>query len=1123
MDADCAADDGFIGHREELGRLDQAFRAALAGHGHVILIAGEPGIGKTRLAHEFLRAAIARDAQVVIGRCHAGDGAPPYWPWIQVLRGYTQECNGQAMPIEMRPWAEIVSQIVPEMPDRIRDNESLMAFEPPAARFRLFDAITRFLTNAARSRPLAMLLDDVHCMDEPSLLLLEFLTRQMADARLCLVCTARDTEFEASAQFATTSAELSRLPHFERLELRGLDETETAELIAHTGGMPPPRHLVEQLYRDTQGNPLFVSEMVRLLVSESRLPVAERPSRSTLPDGIRHVIAQRLQRLTPQCVEVLRLAAVAGLEFDRALLAQMSALDADALLDHLDEARNARVLADVPQHIGRFTFAHGLVRESLCDALPAAHRVHLHHQIAETLERRYGDQPGEHVAELAYHFFEAIPAAPATKAVEYCRRAGDRAMRLLAHQEAIGHYQRALQCLDLAVPGDERTRYAVLLALGEAFDRGRRAASDWETARKFFLKAAESAHRLGSWREFARAAIAYGGGRRFFEIGRFDTTCVSLLEEALRDAPEEEGVLQLRLRCRLAEGYLFADPDRARQLGSQALASARKLGDEPGLLDALLAWHYVSWSPDNTRERLAITDEVRRLAEKTGDYDSALLAWSWRLVSLMECGDVQHVDAEFADYRRLAAASHEPFWDFTVRLFQAMRATATGRLDEAERMIEENFATRQGPAESNARLNCAGQLAVVRYAQGRSDEIDATIGMLLQEHPRLSTLEWCIPIFLHELGRDVDAAEFFERLTAHDFDDVPRSGDWLPSMYLAGYACAFLGDTARAEILYRALLPYADRVPVTPFGSICYGPTAGILGRLATMLRRWDEAEDHFADAIKKTLQFGLPLYLPFTQHDYAAMLLDRGRAEDERPARVLLERALNGAGRFGMRALASRIRQTLSRVPDESAPGASPLQRCARGIPLAATGAIECAFRHEGDYWTIARAEVVMRLRDSIGLRHIAQLLKHPGRDFLALQLLTELNGDDGRAAVPADAGEMLDSRARASYRHRLRELRGELEEAETLHDGRATRIHEEIAFIEDELSRAVGLGGRNRRAGSSIERARVSVTRTIRAAIQRIGEHDDVLKYHLDAAIKTGSYCSYTPDPRTPIVWSL
>ena len=421
----------FVGRRQELAALKAALDEALSGQGRLALLVGEPGIGKTRTARELASYAETRGTRVLWGRCYEEEGAPPYWPWLQSLRSYIQEQTPEQLQSEMGPGAADIAEVLPEIRHKFTDLEPRPTLEPEQARFRLFDSITTFLKNAAQSQPLMLVLDDLHWADKPSLLLLQFLAREMGGSRLLVVGTYRDVELSRQHPLSDTLAQLSREPVFRRELLGGLSREDTGDFVEVAAGLRPPQGLVESIYLQTEGNPFFIGEIIKLLAEQGELREGEIGESPTIriPEGVREVIGQRLNRLSEQCNRTLVTAAVIGREFDfRLLNALRDDLTEASLLELVDEALAAHVIEELPKGRERYQFSHALIQATLSEELSTSRKVRLHARIGEALEELYGVEAGDHASELAHHFAEAEAVMGTGKMVHYYLLAGEQAL-----------------------------------------------------------------------------------------------------------------------------------------------------------------------------------------------------------------------------------------------------------------------------------------------------------------------------------------------------------------------------------------------------------------------------------------------------------------------------------------------------------------------------------------------------------------------------------------------------------------------------------------------------------------------------------------------------------------------
>ncbi len=1101
----------FVGRERELGQLLAALDEAVEGRGRLFLVAGEPGIGKSRLTEELGAQARGRGLRVLSGRCWEAGGAPTYWPWVQALRAYVRDQPPEELRVHLGAGAAELAQMLPDVGELLGEVSPPPALEAEGARFRLFDATAAFLRRASAEEPLLIVLDDVHAADAPSLLLLQFVAGELADARILIVCAYRDVGVGSDARLASTLRELARQPATRRVQVRGLTEPDVARLIEASSGVAVRASVVAAVYRETEGNPFFVQEVVRLLLDEGRLEtVAGEPSwRLRIPQSVRDVIERRLERLSEECNRVLRLASVVGREFGLDVLERFSGAPRERLLETLDEAIEARVVAEIPAALGRLRFSHALIGQTLYNGISTGKRVRLHRELGEVLEELYASDREAHLAELAHHFFEAAPGGDIGKAIEYARRAGDRAAALYGYEEAARLYRMALEALEFREESDDPARCDLLLSLGEALAR----AGEDAAAKAAFLEAAEIARGTRLSEQLARAALGYGGRYLWVRAGS-DPHVVPLLEGALAALSDEDSPTRVRLLGRLACA-LRSDPDRERgaALSEQAVEMARRLGDAATLGYALDAHYGAHWWYDNPRQRLDFAAELAEAARESGDGERIAQAHTARAVALAELGRIAEADAAVADLIRVANEIRQPAQQWLGTATRAMLALFRGEFQEGESLEGLAFRVGEPALPADAELLFRATINWLRKEQGRFEGLEAEMRRTAEEF-------WWYPMFrcfLAELYVDLDrrddAQRVFDALVANGFEALlPRDNQWLLGASVLADVCAYLGDHDAACKLYDELLPVAD-LNVVGVGEGARGSVARSLGLLATLLGRHEEAEQHFQAGLLANERMGARPWVARTQHEYAQLLLARDAPGDRERARELLDTALETARALGMATLSARIEKAGGQVP--SAPRA--------------VGAV---FRREGEYWSIVYEGDAFRLRDSKGLQYLTRLLAAPGEELHALDLVGTETVGVRKAAVGeglevggfGDAGALLDAQAKAAYRQRLEELRDEIEEAEVWNDPeRAAAAREEREFIARELSAAVGLGGRDRRAASAAERARVNVTRAIKSALARIDEHSSTLGAHLEQTVRTGTFCSYRPDPRLPIAWQL
>ena len=451
----------FVGRQLEMAQLKAALDCALSGHGQLVMLVGEPGIGKTRTAQELAALAEERGAQVLWGRSYEEQGAPSYWPWVQLIRAYVQQAHAERLTAEMGRGAAGIAEIVPEVRDKLPDLKSPRALEPGPARFHLFDSITTFLKNAAQRQPLMLVLDDLHWADRSSLLLLEFLAQEIGNSPLLLLGAHRDVELSRDHPLSQTLGALVREPLFHRVQLDGLTQQEVGELVEGSAGITLTLEAAEVLNTRTDGNPFFVGEVTRQVNVDT---IAQDEGwASAIPEGVRDAIGRRLNGLSEQCNQMLTTASIIGREFDFRLLAIPSAgVSENQVLQAVDEAVSVQLTEDMPGQMDRYQFAHALIQQTLAGELTTSRRVRLHARIGEALEALYGDDAEDHAAELAHHFAEALTSTGITQLVRYSLVAGERALATHAYEDALAHFERGLVARDITLSGteaapDERT------------------------------------------------------------------------------------------------------------------------------------------------------------------------------------------------------------------------------------------------------------------------------------------------------------------------------------------------------------------------------------------------------------------------------------------------------------------------------------------------------------------------------------------------------------------------------------------------------------------------------------------------------------------------------------------
>jgi DNA-binding SARP family transcriptional activator len=893
----------FVGRATEAARLHDAWRRAADGTRGLVVLSGEAGIGKTRLAAELAGHAHGDGAVVLYGRFDE-EGLAPYQPVVQMLRGWAGGASLAPLAERLGPRAGELGIVLPELgAPAAGEAGTLRGSELGAQRLRFFDAVAALLAEVAGEAPLLVVLDDLHWADQPTLQLVTHLVRAPAPERALFLATARAAERGTALE--ALLAGLRREGTLERLDLAGLDAAETGELVRALGGRPGTPSFVEELHGETDGNPFFIEEVVRHLAdADGHLGGAVALHEAGVPEGVRVVTSRRLAALGEPARQALTSASVIGREFDFDVLEEVGPLRGDELVGALEDAVDARVLREDAERVGRYAFVHALVRATLYDGLSALRRARLHSRAGEALIARRSAQLDPHLAQLAHHFALAAPVDRPERAVDFALAAGRRADRLLAWEEAAGHYEAALRARELAGATGDRLHCELLLALGASQDRAGVAGM-----RATFSAAAGIARSLGDPGLLGRAALGYAG--QWSQLGRVEEDVAALLQEALGALGGEDTPLRARLLARLAlELYYAGDPARRLALSEEAVSLARRLEDPLTLAACLDARHYALWRPETVQERLAVASELRHIAEAVGDPELELEGAGWTVVDLLELGDVAGADIQIAAASRLAAALHRPLYVWWTSLFRCARAQIDGRFDEAERLAAETLEIGRRGQSENAVHVFAQAMFNIRREQGRLAEVEEAVHDFIARYPAVPAWRCTLALLHVELGRMDAARAEFDALATAGFGALPRDAQWLIGMTLLAEVCGRLGDADRAGELYELLAPFAGRNVVVGRASTCNGSVSRHLGILAGLRGEWARAERHFGDALALHVAMGAGPFVARTQVSWGEMELARGAVD---AGRERLAEAVVLADALGMGVVAARARELVA------------------------------------------------------------------------------------------------------------------------------------------------------------------------------------------------------------------
>lgn len=895
----------FSGRDEERAVLADAWKRAQAEGAAVVLVVGEPGIGKTRLSAEVARTAHSEGALVLMGRCDEHVLAT-YAPWIEALRHLVAHVDTAVLAGNVERHGGEIARLVPEGLRRLgSDVPAPIDADPETERLLLFDAVVDLFATAAEETPVVFVFDDAHWADSASVSLLRHLVRHLLpDARVLAVVTYRDTDVDRSHALAPALADLRRAPNVTRAVLRGLDESELRAMLERVRGdaLPPEgAAMIRRLLEETEGNPFFLQEVLRHLAESGALVQQDGVWVGTvswdeigLPEGVRDVVGRRLSALPDRANEILRVAALLGREFDTDVVSEVADRPVDEVVDDLDAVLAAALIEEVEDHPGRLSFIHALVRQTLLEELSTNRKVRLHRRAAEALEQRRGTP----VALLAHHFLEAASLGVAEQAIRYATEAAEAAHRRAAFADEVALLDRAVEVSDLAEEPDAALRSELLatLALAEHYN------ANPDHGRELALAAAEAGRRAFSPAHVARAGISYQGLATQFARPT-DDLGVDIMREGLAGLGDDEVALRALVTAFLSYALIFAPGDEAFRLATEAVELAREADDDGALLHALrsLAWTENVAVPVAARE--STVNELVEIADRLND--RSLVSITQLLVGrVLTCGgSLDEADTAFAASSDIAGASLE---GWVIRNFRAARLGAEGEFDAADAISAESHDIAGDIGESGDAVWHAQRF---RTAYDRGDagrcEVEA-IELARTPFARMAPYS----SMTADLGGDPERAR--DELRGWFEDSVPG----LPA-HLAYVGATYssrlirrFGDIERAEQLLPDMRRLSGEIPGSEVVIIESFDTCA--ARLLATLGRLDEAivVAEAGDALHR--RTGLHARTAVSSTELGELLLGRDGPGDRERGETLLGEGAELAARLGMAPTLARARAAL-------------------------------------------------------------------------------------------------------------------------------------------------------------------------------------------------------------------
>lgn len=895
----------FVGREKELAALRARLTAALDGHGGLVLVGGEPGVGKTTLVKQLIREAEQRGAFTVFGRCYESEGTVPYSPFVEMLEQALALMPADIVREDMGDDASEVARMVPELRRRFPDIPEPLDLPPEQQRRYFFNAVGSFITRGANRFPLMMVMDDVHWADEPTLLLIEHMAALMPEIRVLGVGTYRDVELEVSRPLAASLERLLRGRLVERIPVKRFDRDGVATMLEALAGRTVPEPIVHAVFDETEGNPFFVEEVFRHLVEEGKIYDESGQFRANItvdeldvPESVRLVVGRRLERLGDEAQKVLAAGAVVGRAFPFMLLEEIADIDAGRLLDIVEEAESARVI--VPEERDgaiHYFFAHELIRQTLLSGLSLLRRQRLHLTVANAIERTDKRARVERPSEIANHLLQAGAAAEPERTLEYLELTAERAMEAAAFEEALRALDDALSVVD----DDNALRRARLVeqkgwavrALGD-FDRSV-AIFDEASAiyvelgeldsaasllyeigymmvwlnrfEEAFIRYAQGAAMIGEERSASRALLL-GGAGSIAGFGGFIEVAEPQFDEAESIATELGATKELGRNewGRCITYWSYGRPEDSIRTGRRAVELLRECGDLWGLADAFPWLGYALALHGAPDEAVAFAEEGIALSMKIGHQGAELLGRrALAMAKMTRDGDFEENFRHAThDLERLTALDSP--WVSQSHAWMSHLCTYRGDLEGGLHHARRGIGTEPRSAWSKAAAS-------------------ALLTNLIMSGDRVA----------------------FEDAIAGELDDIPLGKDAVPlgrttQLLTAAEGCARFDRRDDVERLYPFVLEWIDRYPIRVFD---WALTERVAGMCATTLERWDEADAHFTKALRAAVELPNPGDLPAVQHRYAESLIRRGDPEQAKP---LLASALDGYRRMGIPLLAAEV-----------------------------------------------------------------------------------------------------------------------------------------------------------------------------------------------------------------------
>ncbi len=897
----------FVGRDVEMGRIQDALEQVASGSGLFLLLAGEPGIGKSRLAEEAVRHSRTRGFRVWRGQCRGTEGAPPYLPFVEILRQYIEDRPDDVLLDELGDYATELSKLIPQLAGRLALPAETIPSPPEQERYRLLEAIRHTFGQVARRRPTVLFMEDMQWADVATCLALRHIAASVAEVPILILATGRDQDLGPGHPLADAMAEFSRLQRYARVNLSGLSASAIESMLASVGRGQPPNDLVEAIHEETEGNPFFITELVNHLMAEGRILDADgqwrvdiRREDWDIPHTVRVVIQRRLEGLSDNTRRILTQAAVVGRDFDYDILDAVCGMDAETLLDSMDESIRMGMIEQVEGAAVEFRFAHHVTRQTIYEGLPVLRRQRAHLQVGLAMESIGSAGPEV----LAYHFTQAGRMAPPEKARQFLTMAGDKASRMAAWEDAAGYYQRALELIGDA---NEQESAELLRRLGAA-ETGK---GEWEAAVSCLRRSMEIFERLNDseavgWIAYSLRRL-YGARGQFAEASEVVDRALSIL-----------GASDSEVRCRLLAqaGFIrsaFGEADEAERLLSESLEAAERLGKPAakGFAAFIRGMHYLNYS--QLREAVRWLTEGMQWSLAGNDPWTASQGSSFRRHILFVLGDLAGAGDSIGEEERLARKAGNFLAMCETRWISSSIACLRGDLAGAEDSANQLLAMIESARADSGMPGALINLAYIRFLGGDCQSFEELLARAIGYYDRMSAAPIDDPrpvlLLLRALaGRGEEAQAMLPELQRYfQFED-----HWTTSLGEAratlAAALAVMAMTNEASALFGPLKQWTESTGYVLTGASSVPQLMDrVLGMTASAAGDAEAAEHHFERAIQTAGEMGATVELAESRYWYARHLLARPGGSGRQPGRKQLAEARKTWVDAGMTAQAQR------------------------------------------------------------------------------------------------------------------------------------------------------------------------------------------------------------------------